>query len=83
MRAAVAYSLANDETSLDRLRAHFGAKMQTSPDGSAFTVVAERIDAHGVAFRSAAAHIAAVDTLQGFMQDFRKRYPAQPVSATN
>ena len=31
LRAAVAYSLANDEASLDRLRAHFAAKMKASP----------------------------------------------------
>jgi hypothetical protein len=74
MRAAVAYSLANDESSLERLRGHFGPKMNTSPDGSAFTVVAQNIDAHGTAFRDRAAQIASVDTLQAFMKDFKKRY---------
>jgi len=74
MRAAVAYSLANDEASLERLRGHFGAKMQASPDGSAFTVVAQNIDAHGTAFRDRAAQIASIDTLQAFMKDFKKRY---------
>jgi hypothetical protein len=83
MRAAVAYSLANDEASLDRLRDHFGPKMKPSPDANAFSVVAERIDAHGVAFRDAAAQIAAVDTLQAFMKDFRKRYSSTPANATN
>jgi hypothetical protein len=74
MRAAVAYSLANDEASLERLRDHFGPKMKTSPDGNAFTVVAQNIDAHGTAFRDRAAQIASVDTLQAFMKDFKKRY---------
>jgi hypothetical protein len=74
MRAAVAYSLANDEASLDRVRERFGAKMKASPDGSAFAVVAQRIDAHGAAFRDQAAQIASIDTLQTFMKDFRKRY---------
>ena len=83
MRAAVAYSLANDETSLDRLRDHFGPKMKTSPDASAFAVVAQRIDAHGVAFRDAAAQIASIDTLQTFMKDFRKHYSGAPANATN
>jgi len=73
MRAAIAYSLANDETSLDRLRDHFGSKMKASPDASAFAVVAERIDGHGVAFRDTAARIAAIDTLSAFMKDFRQR----------
>jgi hypothetical protein len=83
MRAAVAYSLTNDEASLDRLRDHFGPKMKSSPDASAFAVVAQRIDAHGVAFREAAARIASVDTLQTFMNDFRKHYSGAPTDATN
>jgi hypothetical protein len=69
MRAAVAYSLANDETSLDRLRDHFGAKMKSSPDANAFTVVTQRIDMQGIAFRDAAAQVASIDTLQAFMKD--------------
>jgi hypothetical protein len=74
MRAGVAYSLAGDDVSLERLRKHFAAKMKASPDGSAFAVVTQAIDLHGVAFRDIAGKIASVDTLQTFMQDFRKRY---------
>jgi hypothetical protein len=70
MRMAVAYSLANDETSLDRLRQHFAPKMQGTPDGSTFTVLSQEIDMHGLAFRDAAAKIASVDTLLSFMKDF-------------
>ncbi|MGA7713554.1 MAG: hypothetical protein WCA81_16765 [Rhizomicrobium sp.] len=69
MRAAVAYSLANDETSLERLRNNYAAKMKTSPDANAFTVVTQRIDMHGLAFRNAAAQVASVDTLQTFMKN--------------
>jgi len=32
MRAAVAYSLGNDQTALDHLREHYAAKMNASPD---------------------------------------------------
>ena len=71
MRAAVAYSLANDEASLDRLREHFGAKMKTSPDARAFEVVSDRIDDHGIAFRNAAAQVASIDVLQSFMKELR------------
>ena len=39
LRAAVAYSLANDEASLARLRANFGAKMKGTPDGNLFAVL--------------------------------------------
>jgi len=74
MRAAIAYSLAGDEPSLDRLRKHFSAKMNTSPDASAFAVVTQNIDMQGVAFRDLAGRIASVDTLETFMQDFKKRF---------
>ena len=71
MRAAVAYSLANDETALDRLRGHFAPKMGAGPDARAFQVVSERIDDHGIAFRNAAAQVASIDVLQSFMKDLR------------
>ncbi len=76
MRAAVAYSLANDETSLDRLRAHFAAKMKSGPDANSFAVVSARIDAHGVAFRDAAAQVASIDTLQSLMKDMHAQTAA-------
>jgi tetratricopeptide (TPR) repeat protein len=72
MRAAVAYSLANDQPSLDRIRTNFLPKMKASPDASAFAVVTQRIDAHGLAFRDAAAEIASIDSLKTFLADFRK-----------
>ncbi len=73
LRAAVAYSLANDEASLARLRTHFAAKMRGTPEANLFTVLAADIDQHGMAFREAAAKIASVDTLEAFMKDFSKR----------
>jgi hypothetical protein len=74
LRMAVAYSLANDSDSLDRLRQHFTPKMQNTSDAKAFTVLSQQIDMHGVAFRDAAARIASVDTLQSFMKDFGKQH---------
>ena len=76
LRMAVAYSLANDEASLDRLRQNFAAKMTGTPDASAFAVLSQSIAMHGLAFRDAAAQIASVDTLQSFMRDFSKRHAA-------
>ena len=73
LRTAVAYSLANDEAGLARVRAHFAAKMRGTPDANLFTVLSADIDQHGVAFRDAAARIASVDTLEAFMKDFNKR----------
>lgn len=74
LRAAVAYSLANDSASLQRIRDRYTPKMKASTDFSTFAVLAADIDAHGVAFRNAAAQIAQVDTLQNFMKDFSKRH---------
>jgi tetratricopeptide (TPR) repeat protein len=76
LRAAVAYSLANDEKSLERLRANFSPKMKVAPDGNLFAVLSAPIDMHGLAFRDAAAQIASVNTLKGFMQDFQKKFSA-------
>jgi hypothetical protein len=73
MRAAVAYSMANDETSLDRLRQHFTARMANTPDANAFAVVTQRIDLQGIAFRDAAAKVASIDTLKSFMKDLQGR----------
>lgn len=71
LRAAIAYSLAGDEAGLARLREHFAPKMAATPDANAFAVVSARIDAHGIAFRDAAAQVASVDTLKSFMKDIR------------
>ena len=74
MRAAISYSLAGDQASLDRLRDHFAVKMNASPDGSAFAVVTQPIDTQGVAFRDVAGKIASIDTLESFMTDFKKQF---------
>jgi hypothetical protein len=73
LRDAIAYSMANDQTSLDRLRETFAAKMIGTRDATAFDAVTQRIDLQGAEFRDVAAKIASVDTLQSFMKDFRRR----------
>src|SRR4051812_27888709 len=84
MRAAVAYSLGNDEAGLGKLRQHYAEKMSAGPDAKAFAIVAERINRQGVAFRDLAKQIAAVDTLQAFMADFKKQTAAPaPKTASN
>jgi hypothetical protein len=80
LRMAVAYSLANDEAGIDRLRDRFAGKMAGTPDANAFAVLSQSIDLHGIAFRDAAARIASVDTLESFMKDFNRRHD---VVATN
>jgi hypothetical protein len=73
LRAAVSYSLANDQAGLVRLRSHFAAKMKDAPEADLFQVLSADIDQRGLAFRDAAAKIASVDTLEAFMKDFNKR----------
>jgi hypothetical protein len=80
LRAAVAYSLANDEKGLERLGAAFTPKLKGSPEANMFAVLIQPIDMHGLAFRDAAAKIAGVDTLKTFMKDFQKKFSA-PVPA--
>ena len=74
LRAAIAYSLANDEKSLERLGTAFTPKMKGTPDANLFAVLIQPIDMHGLAFREAAAKIASVDTLKAFMADFQKKF---------
>jgi hypothetical protein len=50
--------------------------MKSSPDSNAFAVVTQNIDLQGVAFRDLAGKIASIDTLESFMQDFKKRFDA-------
>jgi tetratricopeptide (TPR) repeat protein len=83
MRAAIAYSQAQDQNGLDRLRSHYAALMDGTPDASSFAIVTQKIDTQGVAFRDLAQKIASLDTLKTFMTDFQKA-GAQPAStATN
>jgi hypothetical protein len=82
MRAAVAYSLGNDQSALNRLREHYAAKMQASPDAKAFGIVTAPIDRQGGEFRDLVKQVAAVDTLQAFMADFKKQGAAAAAAAT-
>jgi hypothetical protein len=80
MRAALAYSRAGDGAALQRVRTRYGAKMNDSPDARAFLVVTGSNEQQGVAFQDLAKSIAAVDTLQGLMDDLKKQTPAVPAN---
>ncbi|MDF1685273.1 MAG: tetratricopeptide repeat protein [Parvibaculaceae bacterium] len=74
MRAAIAYSLADNPVALERLRKKYGEKMRASEDGNSFATVTEPIERQGVEFRALAREIAGVDTLDRFINSFRERY---------
>jgi len=74
MRACVAYSLAGDGASLERLRTRYDPKMAQSPDAKAFAVVTQSPDVTGDDYKNLVKRVASADTLSAFLQDFRARY---------
>lgn len=70
MRAVIAYTLANDARGLSRLREAWGARMETTPYGPAFDAVTRAIAPDTVAFRDLAKAVAAIDTLDKFLESF-------------
>jgi len=82
LRSAIAYSLAGDELSLNRLQAKYTNKMADSPEAFAFEVVTRPISAQGVEFMDVANNIAGVDSLETFMEEYRRRYMAPSSQAS-
>jgi Tfp pilus assembly protein PilF len=83
LRAALAYSLADDMIGIERFRQKYAAKMGEGPDKTAFAVAIDRKAVDSAEFAEIAKKISAVDTLDGFLRDLRVPYPqAGPASAT-
>jgi len=80
LRAAVGYTMSDEAIGIGRLREKFAAKMAESPDARAFEVASAPIGADRPEFLAVAKRLAAVDTLQAFLRDMRKRYPEQTPS---
>jgi hypothetical protein len=78
MRAGIAYGIADDTLSVERLRAKFSAKMADSFDNRAFAVVTAPSGARAAEYRDLAKSIANADTLSEFLTEYRKRYPDTP-----
>lgn len=75
LRAGISYSLASDQFALDRLRKKFYEKMVQSPEAESFALVTKPVKGGGGgAVLKLAKEIAAIDTLDAFMKDFRERY---------
>ncbi len=72
LRAAISYAFADDRLGAERLRGQFLELMQDTPDANAFDVVTGRVNKDGVAFRNLANQIAALDTLEAFLVEFRQ-----------
>ena len=72
LRAAIAYSLADEQLSLNRLSKKFYSKMLKTADAEAFTLVTQPVKGASADFRRLAREVAATDTLDAFMEEFRK-----------
>ncbi len=81
MRAAIAYALADEVISLDRLRGKYATKMADSVDGRTFGFLTGRNAAASVNFREIARSVANADTLAEFLAEYRKRYPEASIAA--
>ena len=83
LKAAIAYSRADDQIGLDRLNSKYISKMSDSPHARAFDIVTRPIEAKGVDFLDVARQIAATDTLDAFLEEYRKQYMTAAISPEN
>jgi tetratricopeptide (TPR) repeat protein len=75
LRAALAYSLADDAIGLDRFSQKYAAKMGEGPDKNAFAVAIDRKAVNSAEFAEIAKKVSAADTLDSFLRDVRAHYP--------
>jgi len=75
LRAAIGYALGNDTIGMARFKEKFSAKMAEGPDKHAFEVITGGYGTNSAEFRDVVRTTAAVDTLENFLRDMRKRYP--------
>lgn len=80
LRAAVAYVMAEEALSLDRLRTKFAAPMAQTPDARMFGFVTSMDRARPADIRELTRAVANADTLTEFMNEYRKRYPDMATS---
>ncbi|MBN9671393.1 hypothetical protein [Roseibium aggregatum] len=74
LRAAIAYSLAGDQLSLERLQTKYMGKMADSPEALAFEIVTRPVASQGVEFLEVANRLAEIDSLETFLQEYRRQY---------
>lgn len=81
LKSAIGFSLAGNQLALDRLRTKFTDKMAGTEHSAAFEIVSRQINATGSEFSSIATQIAAVNTLEMFLKEYRQRYATGAVAA--
>ncbi|WP_209007233.1 tetratricopeptide repeat protein [Roseibium litorale] len=81
LKAGIAYSLAGDQLSLNRLQTKYAAKMADSPNSAAFEVVTRPIEVQGVEFLQVANQLANINEMDTFMEEYRRQYMTPDKSA--
>jgi tetratricopeptide (TPR) repeat protein len=76
LRAAIAYTMADDNAGLSSLRDRFVVLMAETPEAAAFEMVTRSADPTNVAFRDLAKAVAGIDTLDRFLQSLGLGRPA-------
>ncbi|TDQ66664.1 hypothetical protein ATL17_0667 [Maritalea mobilis] len=74
VKAAVAYTLGNDEIGLTRLRAKFSGRMSSTPEWPVFEFVTSKTAFGTKEFKALAKEIADVDSLNSFLAAYKERY---------
>lgn len=74
LKAAIGFAIAGNQLALDRLRTKFSDKMASTEHSAAFDVVTRTINVSGTEFSSIATQVAAIDTLEMFLKEYRERY---------
>ncbi|GGE84760.1 hypothetical protein GCM10007285_10440 [Stappia taiwanensis] len=74
LKAAIAYSLADDAFSLSRLKSKFATKMSDSPEADAFDIVTRQAGDRGVEFMSVVDRLEAIDSLDIFLSEYQRKY---------
>ncbi len=79
LRAAIAYGLAGETLSLERLRAKFADPMAESTDARTFALLTQPNAVRTSGFREIAQKATSAETLRSFLTEYRKRYPEAAV----
>ncbi len=74
LRAAISYSLAEDQFALDRLRKKYYEKMKYGQDAESFVLVTSPVLKRGPEFTKLAKEISNVDTLEAFIKEYQARF---------
>ncbi len=83
IRAAIAYTLAEDSLGLERLRQKYSQKMSESPEAKTFEIVTRPVERRGVEFLNVAKTLGGGDSLVSFLEEYRRQYlSAKPIVAT-